>query len=120
MTRARVLTSVAVSMLALAILVWVAEQPGRALRSPASPTERGDAAIGSGYTLHAVTADRPRLVAASRRAGGRAIAPFPPATGVLAGRVVMLPAIVIPSEVASTAPLHSGLSRRPPPAPLAA
>jgi hypothetical protein len=119
MTRARVLTSAAVSVLALAILVWVAEQPGRALRSPASATERGDAAIGSGYTLHAVTADRPRFVAASRRAEARAIVSSPPAAGVLTGRIVVLPAIVIPSEVASTAPLHSGLSRRPPPALLA-
>jgi hypothetical protein len=118
-TRVRVVSSLAVSLLALVILAWLAGQPGRALRSPVSSTERGDAAIGSGYTLHAVTADRPRLVAASRRTESRTIASSPAAIGVLTGRGTMPPAVVIPSEVASTAPLHSGLSRRPPPALLA-
>jgi hypothetical protein len=111
-----VLSSVAVSVLALAVLVWVAGQPGRALRSPASSTERGDAAIGSGYTLHAVTADRPRLVATAKRGDGRSVSTTPTAT------IVPAPGsgstwVALGGSAPTAAPLHFGLSRRAPPSP---
>lgn len=117
MTPIRVLTRVAIPLLALALVAWVAEQPGRALRSPAAAAERGAAAIGSGYTLHAVTADRPRVFVGARRGDGRPILATPPATSVH-GPGFVLPGIGVRDGPAPSAPpLDFGLSRRAPPGP---